>query len=291
MIARTVIALVLALVSATLVNLAYLREHDAAAALPALSLRRPVHSVKLLLGDRSWLKGFAMETGGWLMYVAALALGSLSLVQSVSAGGIGVLAFASARLSKRRLSPRERGGATISLLGLIVLAVSLSGGDARDTRGSVVAIILWLGVTAGVAALVASVGRRFLGAAAADGVAGGLLLSIGDIATKVTTQGGARIAFVVLMLGGYALGTSMLQLGYQRGAALTIAGIATLLTNALPIAAGSTVLDEPLPGGALGTLRLLAFAAVVGGAVLLARPERPDSSTGSEAAVAAQARC
>ena len=71
---------------------------------------------------------------------------------------------------------------------------------------------------------------------------------------------------------GYALGTLFLQLGYQERAALTVAGIATLLTNALPIAAGSVVLNEPVPSGALGALRILAFAAVTAGAILLARP-------------------
>lgn len=54
-----------------------------------------------------------------------------------------------------------------------------------------------------------------------------------------------------------------------------VAGVATLLTKALPIAAGTIVLDEPLPHGVLGGLRLLAFAAVIAGAFLLARPEKP----------------
>jgi hypothetical protein len=65
----------------------------------------------------------------------------------------------------------------------------------------------------------------------------------------------------------------MLQLGYQRGGALTVAGLATLLTNALPIAAGTIVLHEPVPGGGLGVLRIFAFAAVTISAILLAAPE------------------
>ena len=56
----TAVALVLALASTTLTNVAYLREHDAAAALPVLSMRRPLHSARLLLDDRSWMLGFAM---------------------------------------------------------------------------------------------------------------------------------------------------------------------------------------------------------------------------------------
>jgi hypothetical protein len=116
-------------------------------------------------------------------------------------------------------------------------------------------------------------GRRILGVAVANAVAGGLLFSIGDISTKLATQGGARIAFVLSLIAGYTLGTTLLQLGYQAGAALTVAGLATLLTNVLPILAGTIVLEEPVPSGALGALRVLAFVAVTIGAVLLARPE------------------
>ena len=115
-------------------------------------------------------------------------------------------------------------------------------------------------------------------------VAGGLFFSIGDISTKLTTQGGARAAFVVLLLVGYAAGTALLQIGYQAGAALTVAGLATLVTNALPIAAGTVVLDEPLPGGVLGAIRLLAFVAVVTGAVLLARQQPRTGMAGAPAA-------
>jgi hypothetical protein len=74
---------------------------------------------------------------------------------------------------------------------------------------------------------------------------------------------------------GYAAGTALLQIGYQAGAALTVAGLATLATNALPIAAATVVLDEPLPSGALGAIRVVAFVAVVLGAVLLARQPSP----------------
>src|SRR5205085_6021132 len=97
--ASTIVALVLAAVSTTLTNLAYLREHDAAAELPVLCMRRPLHSVRILLEDRSWMLGFAMETVGFLLYAAALALASLALVQSIAAGGIGVLAVVSARIA------------------------------------------------------------------------------------------------------------------------------------------------------------------------------------------------
>jgi hypothetical protein len=66
----------------------------------------------------------------------------------------------------------------------------------------------------------------------------------------------------------------MLQSGFQRGRALATAGVATLATNAIPIAAAMTLLREPLPSGILGVIRVAAFASVVISAVWLA-PKRP----------------
>jgi hypothetical protein len=271
--AQTAVALFLALVSTALINVAYLREHDAAAALPALSLRRPLHSVAVLLTDRSWLAGFALESGGFALYVVALALAPLTLVQSVSAGGIGILAFVSARFSRIRLGRHELVGVALSMLGLLALAVSLVGGSGEGSGGSTDEILLWLAATGAAAVAALAVGRSLGALAVAEGVAGGLLFSIGDISVKVATQGGVRATFAIGVIVGYTLGTAFLQLGYQRGGALMVAGLATLLTNALPIAAGTVVLGEPMPSGVFGGVRIVAFAAVTLGAILLARPD------------------
>jgi hypothetical protein len=268
------LALVFSLASTLVLNLAYLREHGAAAALPQLSLRRPLASLRLLFADRVWLSGFAMETAGFGLYVAALALAPLALVQSVGAGGIGLLAFASARLERRRMTRREAGGAAIAVAGLACLGVSLSGGVGGGGQGGAIApILIWLAGSVAAAAAVRVVAQRSGDWVASYGIAGGLLFAVGDISTKLATQGGARVAFAVPLVGGYVLGTALLQLGYQRGGALTIAGIATLLANALPIAAGTVLLGEPVPGGVLGALRIAAFAIVIAGAIVLARPE------------------
>ncbi len=276
-------ALGLAAVSTTLTNLAYLQEHDAAAQLPVLSMRRPWHSLRLLLGDHSWLRGFSLETGGFLLYAGALALAPLALVQSIEAGGIGVLAFVSSRMRGRRLGSRRLAGVVLSTLGLLALAVSLSKGSAGGVEGTLAGILTWLGVTAVVAVAVLAAGRRFGSLAVAEGIAGGLLFSIGDISTKLATEGGVRTAFVVTLILGYLLGTSLIQMGYQRANALTVAGLATLLTNAVPILFGTVVLAEPVPPGIWGPLRILAYVAVSAGAILLATPDKPASQKAATA--------
>ena len=119
------LGLALALISAITVNWAYSREHDAAAAMPPFSPRHPRRFVSLLLSDRRWLSGFATETAGWLVYVAALRIAPLSLVQAVCASGIAVLAFASAHGHPGRLAHHERLAVLIAITGLILLALSL----------------------------------------------------------------------------------------------------------------------------------------------------------------------
>jgi hypothetical protein len=270
------LALAITLVSACALNVGYLLEHSVASQLPPLQINHPIRSTLLLITNRRWLLGFGIEATGWVLYVLALALAPLSLVQATAAGGIGILAFMVARVTGIPLGRRERLGVGLSVGGLAILGISLAGGHGEGSAGSTVTIVLWLIASAACAFLAARFGHKLVASGAAFGLATGILFAAGDIATKALTAGGLhRLLFVVAMIAAYACGTGVLQAGFQRGGALTTAGIATLLTNALPIVAGMTIFDEPLPHGWLGVLRLVAFAAVVVGAVALARAEPP----------------
>ena len=58
------IGLTVAFVSALITNTAYSLEHDAAAALPPLSPRRPFRSAQMLLRNRRWLLAFGADLKG-----------------------------------------------------------------------------------------------------------------------------------------------------------------------------------------------------------------------------------
>jgi drug/metabolite transporter (DMT)-like permease len=270
------VGLVLALVSALAINWAYTIEHKAAAALPPLSFRRPLQSLGYLVHSRLWLMGFATETAGWLVYVAALRLAPLSLVQAVSASGIAVLALLGVRGHPSLLSRHERLAVGLALIGLVLLAVSLIGSTPSSHTPHPAAVVVWLGASAGAASALIVV-RLSLARAAALGLAAGLLFADGDISAKLVSLGGIWFLALISLILCYAAGTGVLQTGFQHGSALTAAGLATLATNAVPIAAGFVLFHESLPGGAKGFVQVAAFACIVASAAFLGRAARPDA--------------
>lgn len=264
------IGLVITVASAITLNWAYVQEHGASAALPPLSLGHPVRTVRLLVASRAWLRGVAGEVIGFALYVVALALAPLSIVQSVSAGGIAALAYLSARRQHRSPTARERLGVGVSMLGLVALGVSLAGSTSGASHASLATTAIWLAGSA-LLALVAVLASPRLGHGVGHAIASGILLSVGDVSIKSAFEGGAHLVFLATAAAGYGLGTLLLQIAYQKTRALTAAGISTLLTNALPILAATTILGEEVPPGPLGVLRVLGFVTVIAGAVALSR--------------------
>jgi drug/metabolite transporter (DMT)-like permease len=268
------IGLTLAFVSAILTNTAYSLEHDAAAALPPLSPRRPFRSAEFLLRNRRWVTAFATESAGWLLYVAALRLAPLALVQAVTASGVAVLAFATARGHPSRLARREQFAVVLALAGLLLLAVSLVGTTESDRHPEVIGIIIWLAACGGGAALLIAIPTHFARAASL-GLATGLLFADGDVSAKLVGYGGLWLVALATLIVAYGIGTSVLQSAYQRGNVLTAAGTATMVTNAVPIAAGFVLFHEMLPHGARAALQIAAFASLVVSAVALGHQQAP----------------
>jgi hypothetical protein len=268
------IGLALAFASALLTNTAYSLEHDAAAALPPLSPRRPFRSAEFLLRNRRWVTAFATESAGWLMYVAALRLAPLALVQAVTASGVAVLAFATARGHPSRLARREQFAVILALAGLMLLALSLVGTTASDRPPEVVGIVTWLAACGGGAALLIAIPTHFARAASL-GLATGLLFADGDISAKLVGYGGLWLVALATLIVAYGIGTSVLQSAYQRGDVLTAAGTATMVTNAVPIAAGFVLFHEMLPHGVRAALQIAAFASLVVSAVALGHQQAP----------------
>jgi hypothetical protein len=266
--------LFLALGAALALNVGFFVQHGATHTMLALTPRHPVRSVRLLVTNRQWLIGYATGWIGWGLYIAALSLAPLSLVQAVAAGGVGVLAMLAHRLGTP-LVRRERVGAWIAVGGLLLLGASLTIGVPPASNARSASLLIATGLGAGVAALLVGFRTRTGRPAAALGCAAGILFGVGDLATKGAVSGNGPV-FIVVFGACTALAFVVLQLAFQRGRVLETAGLSTLVNNIIPIAGGLFLFHEALPGGWAGVARLASFASVVAGAVLLARaPEAP----------------
>jgi drug/metabolite transporter (DMT)-like permease len=271
-----------ALLSALALNWSYFAQHEAAAGLPRLTPRRPLHSLKALFAERHWLAGFLVGIAGWVLYVGALRVAPLSLVQAVSAGGIGLLAMLAWTLGRDRPARREVAAVAVAITGLVVLGLSIASTPAESVRGDVAVVLAWVAGSLVAAALIAGPGALVLPRGAAFGAAAGTLYAAGDVATKAAVGGGARLALVAVMLACHGLAFVALQLGFQRGGVLATAGVASLLTNAVPIVAGVAIFGEGLPPGWGGVVRVASFVAVVVGGAGLARGDRSPRETEPE---------
>ena len=78
------LGLALALAAALVLNIGFFVQHGATNAMRSLSLRHPFRSVRLLVTSRQWMLGYATGWVGWGIYIAALSLAPLSLVQAVA---------------------------------------------------------------------------------------------------------------------------------------------------------------------------------------------------------------
>jgi tellurite resistance protein TehA-like permease len=210
------------------------------------------------------------------MYVVALRLAPLALVQAIGASGVGVLAFATARGHPSRLARRERSAVVLAFSGLVLLALSVIGRQELDHRPSAVGVIIWLAAAAGVAAFLIVRPTRSARAASL-GLASGLLLSDGDISAKLIGYRGPWLIALVSLIAAYSIGSIVLQSAYQRGDALTAAGTSTIVTSGVPIVAGFVLFGETLPHGIQAGVQIAAFACLLLSAVALEHPQTPSA--------------
>lgn len=273
--------LLLALASTLALSYGFYLQHSAASRLPALSVRRPLASLMALFSNWPWIAGFVTGLAGWGLYIVALWLAPLSLVQATSAGGVGVLALL-AHFGGAPLSPRERTAVGVSVAGLLLLGLSLPAG-AHSAVQPWAAPLAWILASMLAAVAAASVVAKKVRPGAGLAAAAGLLYAAGDVATKAAVGGTSPVvAFALLLPVCHGLAFVCVQTAFQRGSVLATAGVSSLLTNVLPIFAGVIVFNEHMPQGAAGILRGLGFAGAVAGAALLA-------GRGSESPVPPQA--
>lgn len=293
-----VIGITLAALCALATNVGFLYKHRGACAAPAVDVRRPIRCARSLFASPLFAIGMAIAAGAWVFHVAAMAFAPLSLVQSVLAGGVVLLAVMAERMFGLTIGRRQWAGLALTAAGLVLLGVSLPATHGADSHFSLPAMIAFEGgLIIGGTLLI--MGPR-IGAPRHHhgfmlGAASGILFGVSDIAIKAIS-GLIGSAGVMGLLSPWTLVCLVASVaafyasakGLQDGQAVPVIAITGTAANVSGIVGGIIVFGEPLSGNPVVlAVECLAFMLVLLAAWLMPAPVRAVGGRFSPALTAA----
>jgi len=256
-----VTGLIAALLAAAVYSVGLAVEQRALHRAPSISVRRPLHLARVLLGNPRWVGGCLLAAAGSLGLVVALGLAPVSVVQPAFAGGIALMLLLTALVLGDPISRGEKAALALMPVALLLLSLSLGDGGGTGTTpdmpfllavsvGTVVACVAAVALASGGGR---SVSAAAMGAAAglAQGVAGlqgkalgGLLADQGLPAAVLPALASP---FPYLYALGWAVGIVLFQASLQRARASITAPVANVTGNVFMVVLGTLIFSESLP--------------------------------------------
>nr|WP_237556016.1 hypothetical protein [Streptomyces sp. SID5914] len=290
-----------ALLANVLYSTGFVLQKRALADLPALSTRRPVHVVRQLIGSPLWLGGSLALALAFAAQLAAYRTLPLAAAQGVFVSGLVLLLLLSSAVLGERPSGRERRGAAVITLALLMVVASLHGDTETvghsASPGRLLALCLpslagglWLYLAA---ERRARRRHRHPTTGVSYGVALGLLYGVSSLAVKgvsglLSAQDVAGMALglvtspypYLLVFTGIA-GLVLSQTALQRCRASLIVPVCTTVSCVFGVTTGTYAFAEPLPHEPLRLLlRLGGTALAVCVLLMLPRHDPPPADRG-----------
>ena len=277
--------ILLALACALATNVGFLYKHRGACAAPAVDMRHPLRTAASLFRSRLFAIGMGIATFAWVFHVAALSLAPMSLVQSVLAGGMVLLAVMAERIFGLRIGPKQWIGLGLTAFGLILLGVTLPAAHGANSRFSLAGMISFEAVLI-VGGSLLIMGPR-MGAPREHhgfmlGAAAGILFGVSDIAIKAISGlvGSAGVAgflspwLLICVVASVAAFYASAK-GLQDGDAVPVIAVTGTAANVAGIIGGIIVFGDPLSANPLLlTIECAAFGLVLLAAWLMPAPVR-----------------
>lgn len=266
--ASALLGLLLALVSAALINLGFLLQQRGLVRGSGDGLRAWVGALR----NRTWLAGQGLGWLGFLVQIVAVALAPLSLVQAFAAGGLILSVPLGAGIFGYRV-PR------VQLIAVAAMAASLALlplGVPRPGGGMASAALIWVSA----AAVAAGVGIYSRGGAAMA-VGAGLFYGVADAAIKAVSVGmhahgtsGLLTGWTLVAAGMTFVGFLTFQAALRRTNGISAISLLTGIATLTALVFGLAAFRESLGTGPLiSVLHLLAIAVVLACVPVLAGGE------------------
>jgi hypothetical protein len=279
------LGILLALACALATNVGFLYKHRGACAAPPVDMRRPLWSAKSLFASRLFAIGMLIAATAWVFHVAAMAVAPLSLVQSVLAGGVVLLAIMAERVFGLQIGRRQWIGLGMTAFGLMLLGLSLPAAHGAHSRFSVPGMIAFeAGLIAAGTLLIMGprIGARVEHHGFMLGAAAGILFGVSDVAIKaisgmVGSHGveGLLTPWSLVTVGASVAAFYASAKGLQDGQAVPVIAVTGTAANVAGIVGGIIVFGDPLGGNPIAlVVQCLAFVLVLVAAWLMPGPVR-----------------
>jgi len=253
--------------------------------LPALGLPPRPAALRAYVTDPLWMLGLVFQPFGYGLYLWALELGPLAVVQPVMSAGIVLfVAFAVLILGERIHAPEWVAIGAVAV-GLFLLGMSLeSGGESAVAPAGAWAVGGYSAAVLVAAAAATAGWARGRTSGGALGVWSGALLGLGSLyakglASALSRPGEAQwlVALAAepslyLTAAGNILGFAILLTALRGERAGVVFTLSATLSNVVPILGGMVAMGERLPAQPVAAaLRVASLVLTLGGAACLAR--------------------
>ena len=256
------LGILLALICAFATNLGFFYKHRGAIQADPVDIKHPLHSASSLFHSKWFAIGMAVAIAAWGFHVAALALAPMSVVQSVLAGGVVLLAVMAERLFGFEVGKRQWIGLGCTAVGLILLGVTLPAAHSAHSSFSTAGMIAFEAALLGVGGLLIlgpRVGAPVEHHGVMLGAAAGILFGVSDVSIKALTGivGAHGVFGLISPWLAVAAAASVVAFyasarGLQDGDAVPVIAVTGAAANISAIAGGILVFGDPLPGDAFG---------------------------------------
>jgi drug/metabolite transporter (DMT)-like permease len=276
-----ILYLSLAMVASVLMALGLLMMKSRSNDLPVAAGRNIVRAIGTWFRDPMWTGGLGVQTAGWALYVIAVSRTPVSMVAVMMQAGIALFVVASVVILGERARPREWVGIGATVVGMLMLTLSIPGGQTEGALEPGTLLMLSAIVLAiGLAPLgVERLKRSGAGAAIFSGMAFGLAALftkamtdrfLGDDSGSLALRIAANPYAYGLVAANFA-GMVALQNSFHSARGIIAMPLSGALSNVVPIAGGMIAFGERLPADpAAATMRIGAFALTIAAGVLLA---------------------
>ncbi len=277
-------AVILALIATSCINYSGYMQKRELNNLPRIERKGFLKTLKAFLTCIPWLEAQGLQFLGTFVHAIAAGLAPLSVVQPINTSGVLLLALLAITKLGEKASTIDWAGIGSIILGLILLGLSLRGGEHAPLRFNpyflwfLIILLFFISGTSFFAAFKRKDERTPVMIAIGNGVLLGLnavlvKLAVNDLALKFWNEslGKALSSPYIWMVLVISLVTLLLsQIALQRGKAIIVIPVIYGLSNLIPILIGLIALGEHFPTrGILILMRFGSILFILGGAVLL----------------------